>query len=346
MSFELFFCLSDLQKRGWTPKWISTHLGEPDELKTNPHYKRAAPMRLYSAERVEQAEQISEVAEHLARTLERRGIKAATEAAQAEVRSQERKARWQAHEGAIAKKYPDGWRQALADACEALYELNHFAKITNRATKKEIYSVKNDVIKLLYVSGHCTQCYLHTMRGADRPCWGCNGTGFKMWSDKECYRCGGTGIFQKGETLKLVCFHFVVNDQNYCWHQPSDKVHFPYQTTKPSEAWNDDLQDVEYGELEWEEVRSHINLLKWIIKSAKAEAKRQSPATGKVVSITSGRVADVTLTRSENLLTAQSGNLSKAQRKALRNQELREIVHTAKERLIKRRQRQAKAACN
>ena len=36
---------------------INTFLGEPDTLKRNPHYAKAAPMRLYALARVEAAEQ-------------------------------------------------------------------------------------------------------------------------------------------------------------------------------------------------------------------------------------------------------------------------------------------------
>ena len=38
--------------RGWTDKLIEQFLGEPDHLKTNPMYKKAAPMRLYLLDRV------------------------------------------------------------------------------------------------------------------------------------------------------------------------------------------------------------------------------------------------------------------------------------------------------
>ncbi|SRR5258708_36382399 len=44
---------TDLITRGWTEGLIKKHLGEPDELKTNPHYKSGPPMRLYSMSRVE-----------------------------------------------------------------------------------------------------------------------------------------------------------------------------------------------------------------------------------------------------------------------------------------------------
>ena len=43
-------------KRGWTDSKIRKLLGKPDKIEPNPHYKSAAPMRLYDIGRVEQAE--------------------------------------------------------------------------------------------------------------------------------------------------------------------------------------------------------------------------------------------------------------------------------------------------
>lgn len=118
------WCLSELSDRGWTPKLIEEHLGDPDHIKANPYYRRAAPMRLYNACRVTAAEQTSEVAAHLAKTLKRRRTKAAR------------------LEDAFLAKYPDGWRDALSDACEAMFKLNHFAKTISFFARKAIYSIE------------------------------------------------------------------------------------------------------------------------------------------------------------------------------------------------------------
>jgi len=45
-----------LKARGWTDALVTRFLGEPDELVPNPHYKSAAPMRLYYLDRVVIAE--------------------------------------------------------------------------------------------------------------------------------------------------------------------------------------------------------------------------------------------------------------------------------------------------
>lgn len=41
-----------LKERGWTAAMIRDLLGDPDELRPNPRYRSAAPMRLWSADRV------------------------------------------------------------------------------------------------------------------------------------------------------------------------------------------------------------------------------------------------------------------------------------------------------
>ncbi len=43
-------------ERGWTDYTIRRILGEPDKYACNPHYKNAAPMRLYLIKRVDEAE--------------------------------------------------------------------------------------------------------------------------------------------------------------------------------------------------------------------------------------------------------------------------------------------------
>ena len=47
---------STLKQRGWTPTLIHDLLGPPDSTTPNPHFRNAAPMQLYSQERVEAAE--------------------------------------------------------------------------------------------------------------------------------------------------------------------------------------------------------------------------------------------------------------------------------------------------
>ena len=48
--------VAGLKARGWTDALIRQLLGEPDRLVDNPHYRSAAPMRLYALTRVEAVE--------------------------------------------------------------------------------------------------------------------------------------------------------------------------------------------------------------------------------------------------------------------------------------------------
>ena len=50
-----------ISERGWTKGLINELLDEPDVLVDNPHYKSAAPMRLYFLDRVKHIEQTSDV---------------------------------------------------------------------------------------------------------------------------------------------------------------------------------------------------------------------------------------------------------------------------------------------
>ena len=50
-----------ISERGWTKGLINELLGEPDVFADNPHYKSAAPMRLYFLDRVKHIEQTSDV---------------------------------------------------------------------------------------------------------------------------------------------------------------------------------------------------------------------------------------------------------------------------------------------
>lgn len=51
-----FASKAGLKARGWTDAGIVLFLGSADKTAKNPHYKKAAPMQLYSLSRVEEAE--------------------------------------------------------------------------------------------------------------------------------------------------------------------------------------------------------------------------------------------------------------------------------------------------
>ena len=56
-----------LKERGWTEAMIRDLLGKPDTLRDNPHYKSAAPMRLWRLQHVEAVEATPEFAQRKAR---------------------------------------------------------------------------------------------------------------------------------------------------------------------------------------------------------------------------------------------------------------------------------------
>lgn len=66
------YCLSELKERGWSPTLVKTVLGEPDELRRNPYYQKAAPMRLFSANRVHDAERHEAFCAYQSRRLRQR----------------------------------------------------------------------------------------------------------------------------------------------------------------------------------------------------------------------------------------------------------------------------------
>jgi hypothetical protein len=161
---------------------------------------------------------------------------------------------------ALAKKYPS-WGNALLDGCNALHDLNHFAKDVKR-WKQDIYKVKNDIIKILYQNGFATECYLQVMKLPEKVCWNCNGTGIYRGRG-ECWDCYGTGTFAKGNSTTLVCFRFVVDDKTFCWHQPQSSIRWPYVTTAEPSCWEPrgsfrvDMSNQEY--------RDDMRLVNWII---------------------------------------------------------------------------------
>jgi hypothetical protein len=58
------FTLADLKSRGWSPGLLRSILGEPCRTRANPAYRSAAPMKLWSPDRVETAERDARFIEH------------------------------------------------------------------------------------------------------------------------------------------------------------------------------------------------------------------------------------------------------------------------------------------
>jgi hypothetical protein len=69
--------MSSLKTRGWTQLMVEKFLGAPDQLAKNPRYRSAAPMRLYSLARVEEAEMAEGVIAALAKAREKAAVRSA-----------------------------------------------------------------------------------------------------------------------------------------------------------------------------------------------------------------------------------------------------------------------------
>lgn len=69
---EAFCTRSTLKQRGWTESAIARFLDPHDREAPNPHYRKAAPMRLYRLARVEAAEQSDDYRAYAAATAGRR----------------------------------------------------------------------------------------------------------------------------------------------------------------------------------------------------------------------------------------------------------------------------------
>ncbi|WP_061236413.1 hypothetical protein [Leptospira santarosai] len=67
-----FLSVSKLKERiGWTDVALSRFLGEPDKIETNPTYKKAAPMKLYSLSRVLEVERSDQFKEFIEKNRKR-----------------------------------------------------------------------------------------------------------------------------------------------------------------------------------------------------------------------------------------------------------------------------------
>jgi hypothetical protein len=264
---------SGMTTHGWTPAAIARFLGEPDDLADNPHYRRAAPMRLYKTERVLAAEQTPEFRKWLGEKKERKA-KGATA-------SERRFAKFE-------RKYSDLWKSALPDACAFLFDLNRYAKhqACTAANRDEIYSLKNSLIRLLYTNGFCNTCYVHNTELPAQPCWSCGGTG--IWAsehsdddwdgddwdgddwddtDEDCRKCKGTGIYRKPKALAFLCFRFAIGEKTFCWHQPKKSVSFVYKVTAAecSFALTDEEKPISLDRRKFAEAK---HLLMWVIERA------------------------------------------------------------------------------
>jgi hypothetical protein len=197
----------DIKDRGWTNTLITRFLPVPDEMRPNPHYRSAAPMKLYSLDRVISVEGSAGFRPFADKVAARKLAKEqahATQMEQARIeheqaeqrRRADLRARFRGYPGAFARRFRERYSDAcLAKTCEALFALNRLAKHLRAedGTVSEIYSLKNRFIKLLYDRGHCVCA--HRARSPEDIYDGITGKAY--WA-----------------------FRFLVAGTTYSWHQP------------------------------------------------------------------------------------------------------------------------------
>lgn len=288
---KILLTLTDVLARGWSRQLVDQLLGSPDETKHNPHYRSAAPMRLYSLARVKRAERrvafrkyhadaerrsaVSEVRRQKARERNRK--------AEAQAKEQSRRAH-QAEQDRLNGRYPS-CLDAIPDACRALFELNRFAnhRTCDRSDRTEIYLVKNEFIALLYRMGFCTAAWEHRAPRPERICRRCEGTGDLFGSGDACYECPECEYGNIPARVDIfACFRFEIAGTVYTWHQPCNLLMFQVAYTKPPETWNGEvgLRSVAIANIE-----EPIALLRWVIEKAKSAAKdsrHQGPEVGAI----------------------------------------------------------------
>ncbi len=188
----------------------------PAELVVNPHYRSGPKSRIYLRADVKRLAQSAAVKKRLGKKAQQ------DNPAAKHARREQRHAR-------MIRAYPT-WKDALLPACEAMFNLNRYAKHESCRSGEEIYALKNQLVKLLYEHGACIECLAHERTQAEKECFGCKGTG-ERWSGEECERCDGTGVYREARILRDIAFKFMVCGRVFAWHQPESLVNFPYEVS-------------------------------------------------------------------------------------------------------------------
>jgi hypothetical protein len=205
-----FILVADLRERGWTDTLIQRFLPDPDETRTNPHYRSGPRMKLYALGRVLGIESSTEFVPSLGRVLARRDAKAKAheewmkrfEAEKQEKERQRKKAlrtRFRGYPGWFKRRYSEREStESIAKACGSLFALNRYAKHEG-APKEEIYRLKDRVLRLLWDMGFCKRAQKVKSPGDDF--YGISGSDY--WA-----------------------FQFEVDGVFYSWHQPCRLAHW------------------------------------------------------------------------------------------------------------------------
>lgn len=137
----------------------------------------------------------------------------------------------------FARRYPSR-RSAYVDACQALFELNRYAKHDTCSPKHQdaIYRLKDAWIKKLYQEGFCTEAFPLITAELELECRRCEGSG-EDEDGYRCKKCSGTGIYRVPGGAYWA-FRFLVDAEDFAWHQPMPLpfVAQPLGTSRPHEV--------------------------------------------------------------------------------------------------------------
>lgn len=227
------------ERLGLTPAQflrLAKKLGvQPEGWYQNPHYRSGPDCPLWPPEVVEKLAGSAEVQSLLDRSQkikEGRERKAAERLARLQAQYPDRKAVVETFEpnldgepGIDPGEQYSGWRDALGPAAEAMFNLNRYAKWErcSAAHREEIYTLKNEFVRLLYDLGLAVEARLHKVRQEGLECWGCDGMG--------CEKCGGSGWYRPRGHLRYIAFRFKIGEKLYSWHQPQHLVNWKVEFT-------------------------------------------------------------------------------------------------------------------
>jgi hypothetical protein len=133
----------------------------------------------------------------------------------------------------LQTRYPE-WRAALRPAADALFNFNRYSKWAgcSRLRRRELYDLKDKVIRIFYGLGLAREVLVHTAAGLDEDCPACEGTG-KDWHGQDCPTCAGRGQVRSEEPREFLHFCFHIDGAWYNWHQPRKAVQWPVEITPP-----------------------------------------------------------------------------------------------------------------
>lgn len=122
--------------------------------------------------------------------------------------------------GIFAARYPER-RAAYLPACEALWNLNRFAKHPDcgYTHRRLIYALKDKWTEKLWREGFCIGALEVRTPRKELPCWSCGGEGDA--GDFVCYDCEGTGVYRTVGGKPFWALRYEVQGKQFFWHQPA-----------------------------------------------------------------------------------------------------------------------------